>query len=376
MVSVQRFARATFIVAALVAVSLITGPVVRADVVETITVRNTDFQPPGSPMGWIRVAWRGEGTGTCEKSQAYCREGFAGADQWPPMGYGSFFMKVFPYYGQPDDPPCGERVLHTTDDLPRVFLGTNELKGVALNDIISISYYACLNSREYWGQQGAGAPYGQPPMIQIHTDSGTTTQERIFAFFPHGGPIGRGSASSSYDTEVGKWEYYEATSSGSYWELYNSASPNFYGNWNWVRSRYGDAQNPMRIVQPVTAPRIEDEYPAKCATGAGFNIKIGSYRLDETNRTSWWKQACGVSGCVDAIRIVWIKDGVTYDKTWNFDIGEPVGMTNRSAYGQPVGWTAICDNYPQCPDPNPFPPVTQFFGARQTNPFVLWGRVT
>ena len=350
-------------VAASAVLTIVTASAVGADP-ETVLVRNTDFQSPGSATGWIKVALRGEGTPQEEKSHAYCRDGYAYATQWPPMGYGSFFEKVYEYYGTKPGGPYND------DFMPRVLLGTNELNGVLLKDIMSITYYACLAGRAYWGQSGAGTPSGQPPMAQIHTDSGHTTQERIFAFFPFGAPPGRASGSGTYDTRVGLWEYYDATAyGGSYWELYNNSSGNFFGDWNWVVNRYYNPTYPTeypKIVKPVTGGSY-DEYPAKCATGAGFNIKIGSYMASETNREgcfAWWKEGTGVSGYVDALQIVWVKDGVTYDKTWNFDIGTPVGTSNRSTRD------AIMTDKPNPAQPN------IMIGPRHSFPFVLWGRVT
>lgn len=199
-----------------------------------------------------------------------------------------------------------------SDPLPKVYIGTNKYKGVALKDITSFKFWTYVHSRGY--------DTGQPPMVEIFTDSGTTTQQRRFVFYPWGRNADQNVA---FDT----WQEWDLMAPNGHWELIGTSSTNYMGNWDWVKSRYGNAGNPMRFVQPPVG-----DYISGVLTGAGINIKIGSGQAVDSRYGAWWQQSCQIDAYVDKVVI-----GVNGQETiYDFELSGPLppayGIINRAAY--------------------------------------------
>jgi len=245
---------------------------------------------PNAMNGWS-IAIQ-QGTGSTAPIGEFI-QGLAG----PPAGGGSFHMKT-PY--------------SHSDPLPKVYIGTNDFNGVSLSDITSFRVWTYLTSRGY--------ETGQPPMVEIFTDSGLTTQQRRFVFYPWG-------QSAQQNAYFNTWQEWDLMSADGHWELIGTSSTNYTGNWDWVKSRYGDASHPMRFVQPPVG-----DYIPGVLTGAGINMKIGSGQAIDSRYGAWWWQSCQIDGCIDKFTI-----GVRgADTVFDFELDGPpppvYGISNRAAY--------------------------------------------
>lgn len=247
-----------------------------------------DVMPPDAMNGWV-VA-----TQSADDGSPIAEFVLAGPGQGP-AGSGCFHFFT--------------DILTGSDPLEKIYLGTNNHAGVALNDITSFKYYTYVDSRRYDGE--GGSPDGQPPMIELITDSGESTQQRMFLFRPWGWWGGHRVAKDTWQ----EWDLM-ATDDNRYWQMMISGSTNVWGNWNWLKTRYPGT---MRIATPFVgdytqgylhAPTV---YDLGNQAGTGISIRVGSgkavdkiYNPDTlawVNPWSWWRESCGIDAYADKLVI-------------------------------------------------------------------------
>lgn len=214
--------------------------------------------------------------------------------------------------------PSGSSSLHMqtfysdSDPLSKVYIGTNDFMGVSLKEITSFKIWTFVSSRLY--------NRGQPPMVELITDSGTTTQQRRFVFYPWG-------RNGDQNVQFNTWQEWDLMSPTGYWELIYTSSPNYFGNWDWLINRYGNETSPMRIVVPPVG-----DYPTGNLTGTGLSVKIGAGKAVDSRYNAWWGESCGIDAYVDKL-VIGVK-GV--ETVFDFErLGPPppvCGITNRGIY--------------------------------------------
>jgi len=255
-----------------------------------IVCADTEVIYPPFLRGWIVASQQGTGS-------------------WPPIG--AFVVG-------PGLTPAGSGSFHMqtpyshSDPLPKVYIGTNRYAGVALRDITSFKFWTYVHHREY--------DAGQPPMVEIFTDSGTTSQMRRFVFYPWGKD---GNQNVQFDT----WQEWDLMASDGHWELIGTSSTNYMGNWDWVKSRYGDANHPMKLIKPPLG-----DYITGVLTGAGINIKIGSGQAVDSRYGAWWQQSCQIDAYVDKLTIGVNGQETTYDFEYTGPPPPVFGISNRVIY--------------------------------------------
>ncbi len=251
---------------------------------------------PSDMQGWTYASQQGS-------SSSAPVAGFANGPAAPPAGTGSFQLRT----GYSD-----------ADPLSKVYLGTNNHSGVALSRITSFKYYTYLSNRDY--------DAGQPPMIELLTDSGASAQQRRFWYLP----------SQSGTVVLNTWQEWDLMATTARWELMNTGSTNYFGNWEWLRKRYDATGESMKIRTPYVGD-YRDPMNASLQianqTGTGLSFKIGSGQVTDQRYGAWWRKQSGVHAYVDKL-IVGI-DGVDYE--FDFEFGTlPTVIINNKAASDPI----------------------------------------
>jgi len=201
----------------------------------------------------------------------------------PPQGDGSFYMRT--YYSD-------------SDPLSKIYLGTNNHNGIPLAEITSFRYYTYLASRGYSGRNFSG----QPPQIELITDSGGTAQQRRFIFKPYG-EIGLDNG------QLNVWQEWDLMSPDATWTMVNTSSTNYKGNWSWVVGRYPGLRMQQPLVGDYSTPMDPQTLQISNLTGTSLSIKVGSGRAFYDNNGSpyysgpWWTESCYIRGWVDKLVI-------------------------------------------------------------------------
>jgi len=193
----------------------------------------------------------------------------------PPSGSGS--LQMLNHYSD-------------TDPLSKIYAGTNNHSGTALADITSLKVWTYVSSRTY--------PVGQPPMIELITDSGASTQQRVFWFYPWG-------KSGNQNVQLNTWQEWDLMSPNGYWELLQTSSSNYFGNWDWVVNRYagaklatpqvGDYADGYKVIGGVNYLCNE--------TGTSLSIKIGAGKAVDSRYGAWWQTSASISAWADMLTI-------------------------------------------------------------------------
>ena len=217
-----------------------------------------------------------------------------------PNGKGSFHMQT----GYSDS---------SQTVMQRVYLGTNNHSGASVRDVTSFTVTTLLRNRDY---ENAGLP----PLVEVRTTSGTTGQDRLFVAFPKNGAA---------DVVPGQWQTWDLMDPDQVvWKLINTSSGNYQGDWAWLTTRYGTAENPARFQAPGdwTGVAGGDWYDNNI-TKTSISVKIGagnSTGLGTDNHFpgSWWQEASSINGYVSNLTIG--INGVEY--SYNF-VPEPATLS-------------------------------------------------
>jgi hypothetical protein len=240
---------------------------------------------PGDLQGWVYASR--QGTSTLAPTAQ-----FVNGPGAPPAGSGSFQMRT----GYSD-----------TDPLSKVYLGTNNHSGVPLANITSFKYYTFTTNRDY--------PNGQPPMIELITDSGTSAQQRRFWFYPWG-------ANGNQNVQLNVWQEWDLMSASGRWELVGTSSTNYFGNWSWVVGRYPGAKLATPYVGDYLDPLVNLQLANQ--TGTSLSVKIGAGKAQDSRYGAWWQTSSSINGFVDLL-VIGI-DGVEY--VYDFEVvPEPASLT-------------------------------------------------
>ncbi len=253
-----------------------------------------------------------------------------------PMGLGAFHFFT--------------EVLTGVDPLEKIYLGTNDFSGVALNSVTSFKYYTYLHSRNYDG--GGGWPDGQPPMIEIITDKGSqSTDQRRFVFKPWGWWGGHDLAKDTWQ----EWDLMAEYASPRWQMVGSNASTDVIGNWSWVKTKYlGD----MLFSTPNVGEYTGDPVGGKHAnqSGTSISIKVGSGRAQDWminpglvpiafEYKAWWRESCGIDAYADKLVIGINGVETVYDFEPKMLTAAPVAITPGSCRDSIIGAakdTVIC----------------------------------
>lgn len=192
-------------------------------------------------------------------------------------------------------PPAGVGSLHLqtryddSDQLQKVYFGTNNYSGTPLADITSLKVSTYLRYRDY--------SVGLPPIVELITFSGA--QQRRWWFVPNASAI-----------QFQTWQEWDLTAAGTaqgQWMLMNSSSTNYKGDWAWLKTRYASPVLATPNVGDYTTPySVDYKYSNQSGTSISFKIGAGKAIIGGTEATmynngsgSWWQTSCGINGYVD-----------------------------------------------------------------------------
>lgn len=193
----------------------------------------------------------------------------------PPSGTGS--LRMLNYYSD-------------TDPISKIYAGTNNHSGTALADITSLTVWTYVASRDY--------PEGQPPMIELITNSGASTQQRVFWFYPWG-------KNGDQNVQFNTWQQWDLMSSTSYWEMLQTGSTNYFGNWSWVVNRYPGAKLATpQVGDYADGYKIIDGVYYLCnQTGTSLSLKLGAGKAQDARYGAWWRTSSGINAWADMLTI-------------------------------------------------------------------------
>ncbi len=287
----------------------------------TVTVTPDSLVAPGSPSGWA-VGIQASGDNVPRWKFTVSGAGTA------PLGLGAFHFFT--------------EVLTGVDPLEKIYLGTNNLSGVALNSVTSFKYYTYLHSRNYDGV--SGWPDGQPPMIEIITDKGSqSTDQRRFVFKPWGWWGGHDLAKDTWQ----EWDLMADYASPRWQMVGSNASTDVIGNWSWVKTKYlGD----MLFSTPNVGEYTGDPVGGKHAnqSGTSISIKVGSGRAQDWminpelvpiafEYKAWWRESCGIDAYADKLVIGINGVETVYDFEPEMLTAAPVAITPGSCRDRIIG---------------------------------------
>jgi len=191
--------------------------------------------------------------------------------------------------------PAGVGSLHLqtkyddTDQLQKVYFGTNNYSGTALSNITSLKISTFLRYREY--------STGLPPIVELTTFSGA--QQRRWWYVPNTSAI-----------QQNVWQEWDLMASGTtngQWMLMNSSSTNYKGDWAWLNTRYASPVLATPNVGDYTTPYSADyKFSNQSGTSISFKIGAGKASISGTEASmynngdgAWWKTSCSINGYVD-----------------------------------------------------------------------------
>jgi len=164
---------------------------------DTVIVR------PGEMGNWVGAAQQGTSS-TAPVTEFVSAPG-------APAGDGAYHMQVF---------------YSDTDPISKIYLGTNDYSGIPLSSITSLKYSTYVQYRviDEFDRKG------HAPMIELVTDSGIVAgvhkpQQRVFWFRPWG-------VLGSTNDLMRTWQEWDLLASDGYWEMMQTGSSNYYGNWD------------------------------------------------------------------------------------------------------------------------------------------------
>jgi len=323
------------LVLSLAAVVLLAGVTVAQETRQHyIVVNPADFGAPGSPTGWalgIEHGWNLV-SGSWVHANIPTAELALGA-AIPPLGFRSLHLNN-PY-------SIGDTAYPPSYLMNKVYVGLNDFSGVSLSDIVTLKYSTYLQYRDYAASQTF---VGQPPQLELITDSGTTTQQRTFYYKPWG-------MQGNNNVQERTWQEWDCTASGGVWVLGQYGGSNVTGDWTWLVNRYGGGTAKLQtpLVGDYSTPLSPAPYQLSNQSGTSLSIKIGSGHALYNNNypqelygKAWWPECSGINAYVDKV-VVGIRqpDGSVDEYTYDFDdpamtpLKSPVAMSNRAA-AEPV----------------------------------------
>jgi hypothetical protein len=284
--------------AGIAAIALVCCAVTASADTTTVRVTPDSLVTPGSPSGWVLA------TQNAIDGDPIAGFRMAGPGQTP-EGSGCFHFFT--------------DILDGADPLEKIYLGTNNHSTVSLADITSFKYYTYLHARDYDG--GGGSPDGQPPIVEIITDSGPSTQQRRFVFKPWGWWGGRHVAKDTWQ----EWDMMIADEgTHNHWEMLQNDNTNCRGDWAWLKNRYGSV-SPMHFATPAVGDYMQGyvdknsgDYRFMNQSGTSISIRVGSgqtllegahafWNPDTqtwiTPRWAWWRESCGIDAYADKLVI-------------------------------------------------------------------------
>lgn len=295
----MRSARFTLLAAVVVAIAFSSCVSIAEPTVVTVTPDTM------AATGWILATQAANPGGSPHPSFRMAGPGLT------PAGTGSFHFDTEQITG--------------VDPIQKIYLGTNNYSGVALSQITTFKYYTYLDRRGYDG--AGGSPDGQPPIVEIITDSGrdaTTVQQRRFVFRPWGWWGGHNVAKNTWQ----EWDMM-ADLTPDRWQMVGSnASTNVSGDWSWVKTRY-TANGPMTFSTPLVGDYRDyyTDFKYGNQSGTSISIRVGATKASDylfnQDTMKWvldggaWRESCWISGYAD--KLVIGVDGV--ETVYDFEKG-------------------------------------------------------
>ncbi len=304
--------------------------------VMTTTTNRPDLWT-GPKATWRRAVERGKYDGCYRSNDVVAKiVGMA-----PPTTLDSFYgvapMGGDAYYMETHYSDCG------TVPMNKVYIGTDFFSDRAITDILTLKYSTQVRYRAYYGQSHTFA--GQPPMIELITDSGSSTQQRVFWYKPWGE---FGTTNAMLNT----WQEWDCLASGGYWEQFRISSTTAKGDWAWLRERYSTNKY---LRTPLVGDYMEGGvwdggiYKEHNNTGTSLCIKqgCGFPWFDKNQSIAWWTETCDVHSFVDKL-VIGFADGwqngvPTGETRYIFDFEnriEPVrvlgALTHKASWNPPV----------------------------------------
>lgn len=180
----------------------------------------------------------------------------------PPLGYDAYYMHTSHYWGDP---------------VSKIYVGTNFFTDVKMKDIVTLQYSTQVTYRRHDNELPGYTLWGQPPMIEITTDSGSSLQQRTFLYKPWG-LDGRGLGAVQL-----RWQTWDCLR-GGFWERINTSVASI-GDWQYQLA-YKSTEK--KLAAPavgdytqgyITPPGLVFHNPS----GSSFAIRQGAPRRDYDN---------------------------------------------------------------------------------------------
>jgi len=233
----------------------------------SVVTADTVVVTPASMMaaGWKIATQQGVGSeGAAGTAVGEFENGYGN----PPLGTGSFHLRV----GYSDKDP-----------LSKVYLGTNSFSGIRLDKITQLKLWACPRWNDFKD--------AQPVTVELAVDKSGNL--RLFTFKPWG------NAPTGYYGRL-SWREINLMAPRGAWQMTNTSSVDYKGDWTWLVGRYPGAQ----LVTPPTA-----DWPAGTMSGTSLSIKIGAGKSGDDGHPWWWYESCGCNCYVDKLTVGYLNDG-------------------------------------------------------------------
>ncbi len=139
-----------------------------------------------------------------------------------PMGADAYFMRTGIGWNNPTS---------------KVYVGTNFFSGTLVKDIVTLQYTAQLTYRGHPDTVDGFTLWGQPPMVELNTDTDAThPQQRVFWCKPWGANALQTSPQGN--TWEKRWHDLDCTAGGGFWLQGQTSSADCHGDWQWLRGKY------------------------------------------------------------------------------------------------------------------------------------------
>jgi len=181
----------------------------------------------------------------------------------PPLGYDAYYMHTAHFWGDP---------------VSKIYVGTNFFTGQKMKDIVTLQYSTQVTYRAHNNEVPGYTLWGQPPMIELTTDSGASAQQRTFMYKPWG-LTGMGQEAVQC-----RWQTWDCRASNGFWERINTSVASI-GDWSYQLA-YKSTEK--KLAAPavgdytegyISPPGVVFHNPS----GTSFAVKLGAPRRDYDN---------------------------------------------------------------------------------------------